>query len=201
MTGGLEGTAALVTGGGSGIGLGCARRLLTDGAAVTICGRSEARLQGAVAELEALGAPGALSYAVADVTDEESVAAAVGRGARNRPARSMPSSRAPAAPRRSGPITQMDAEAWRRTIDLNVTGTMLTIKHAARPMAEARSRLDRGHLVDRQLAHPSVVRRVRRPGSPASTTSAGWPPTSSARAASASTRSGRAWSTPSWSRS
>jgi NAD(P)-dependent dehydrogenase (short-subunit alcohol dehydrogenase family) len=34
-----------------------------------------------------------------------------------------------------GPLTQMDTAAWRRTIDLNITGTMLTIKHAAPLMA------------------------------------------------------------------
>jgi NAD(P)-dependent dehydrogenase (short-subunit alcohol dehydrogenase family) len=34
-----------------------------------------------------------------------------------------------------GPITQIDTEAWRRTVDLNLTGTMLTIKHGARVMA------------------------------------------------------------------
>ena len=41
---GLDGKSALVTGGGSGIGLGCAKRLLAEGAAVTICGRSQERL-------------------------------------------------------------------------------------------------------------------------------------------------------------
>jgi NAD(P)-dependent dehydrogenase (short-subunit alcohol dehydrogenase family) len=34
-----------------------------------------------------------------------------------------------------GPITQIDVDAWRRTVDLNLTGTMLTIKHGARLMA------------------------------------------------------------------
>ena len=35
----LAGTAALITGGGSGIGLAAARHLLRDGATVTIAGR------------------------------------------------------------------------------------------------------------------------------------------------------------------
>ena len=43
-SGGLEGYAALVTGGGTGIGKACAARLAADGAAVTICGRTESRL-------------------------------------------------------------------------------------------------------------------------------------------------------------
>ena len=46
-SGGLEGYAVLVTGGGSGIGRGCAAQLAADGAAVTICGRTESKLEDA----------------------------------------------------------------------------------------------------------------------------------------------------------
>ena len=44
----LDGKAALVTGGGSGIGLACAALLVRDGCAVTISGRSESRLADAL---------------------------------------------------------------------------------------------------------------------------------------------------------
>ena len=68
--------SALVTGGGSGIGLGCAARLARDGAHVTICGRTEEKLQAGAEEIEATAAAGASVTTVAcDVTDEESVAA------------------------------------------------------------------------------------------------------------------------------
>jgi len=33
-----------------------------------------------------------------------------------------------------GPITQVDSDAWRRTVDLNVNGTMYVLKHTAREM-------------------------------------------------------------------
>ena len=49
----LAGTAGLITGGGSGIGLAAARHLLRDGASVTLAGRSQERLDAAVAELRA----------------------------------------------------------------------------------------------------------------------------------------------------
>ncbi len=33
-----------------------------------------------------------------------------------------------------GPVTQIDSELWRRTVDLNVNGTMYVLKHSAREM-------------------------------------------------------------------
>lgn len=138
-TGGLEGAATLVTGGGSGIGLGCALRFVRDGAHVTICGRSEERLAGAAEQLRAAAAPGAtVTSVVADVTDETQIAAAVEAAAA--PTGALDGVVACAGGSETlGPITQMDTEAWRRTLDLNITGTMLTIKHAAARMAAAGS--------------------------------------------------------------
>jgi NADP-dependent 3-hydroxy acid dehydrogenase YdfG len=49
----LAGTSALVTGGGSGIGLAVARRLLAEGARVAITGRNEDKLRRAARELDA----------------------------------------------------------------------------------------------------------------------------------------------------
>ena len=133
----LEGFAALVTGGGTGIGLGCAQRLVVDGASVTICGRTEEKLVAAVAELAPLAADSAkVQYAVADVTNEDAIAAAVALACE--PTGTLVAAIANAGGTETlGPLTQMDTDAWRRTIELNITGTMLTIKHAARPMALA----------------------------------------------------------------
>ena len=52
----LDGRRALVTGGGTGIGFGCAERLLAAGAHVTIAGRREDVLEEGDA-LKRLGAP------------------------------------------------------------------------------------------------------------------------------------------------
>src|SRR6478609_1645837 len=54
-TGVLAGTRAIVVGGSSGIGLATARLLAADGCRVTIAGRDEARLTGAVVGLAAEG--------------------------------------------------------------------------------------------------------------------------------------------------
>ena len=54
----LENMNVLVTGGGSGIGLACAKSFYRDGANVTLMGRSEQRLAEARSALEAIDMPG-----------------------------------------------------------------------------------------------------------------------------------------------
>ena len=70
--GAFAGLSVLVTGGGSGIGLGCAEALVAAGATVTICGRTESRLAEAVDELGP-----ASTYVVADVGEEDDVRRAI----------------------------------------------------------------------------------------------------------------------------
>jgi NAD(P)-dependent dehydrogenase (short-subunit alcohol dehydrogenase family) len=136
---GLAGTSALVTGGGSGIGLACAQRLAADGASVTICGRSEDRLRTGInsieAKIAASGHQGVKVQAVpTDVTAEPAVAGAV-EAATALTGRVDAVVCCAGGSETIGPITQTDVEAWRRTVDLNLTGTMLAIKHAAPVMA------------------------------------------------------------------
>ncbi|MET0738710.1 MAG: SDR family oxidoreductase, partial [Acidimicrobiales bacterium] len=122
---GLDGKGALVTGGGSGIGLGCAQRLAAEGAVVTICGRSQERLDTAVAQLA-----GDARAVACDVTDEAQVQAAVAAAAE--PTGTLDVVVASAGGSSTiGPITQVDAQAFRDTMDLNVVGTFLALKHAA----------------------------------------------------------------------
>ncbi len=134
--GGLEGTAALVTGGGSGIGLGCAVRLAADGAHVTICGRSEERLRKAAEQIGGSAAPGArVQWIAADVTDEGAVEAAVAKAASLTGRLEAVVASAGGADW-LGPVTQIPLEAWRRVLAVNVDGTFLTLKHAARVMVQ-----------------------------------------------------------------
>lgn len=68
----LAGKAALITGGGSGLGLAIGRRFMALGADLAICGRREAVLQEAAAQLEAeFGRP--VRWQVCDVRDAEAV--------------------------------------------------------------------------------------------------------------------------------
>ena len=139
--GGIAGLAALVTGGGSGIGLGSAVRLVRDGAHVTICGRTEERLRAAVDVLEGAASEeteaarrGTAAYVVADVTVEEELAAAVSAAAAERGRLDILFANAGGA-MHMGPIAGADADQVRATVDLNLIGTFLCIKHGAPVMA------------------------------------------------------------------
>ena len=96
-TSGVAGRSILVTGGGSGIGLATAVHLASDGAHVTICGRTEEKLADAVCAHQEVAArrDATASFVVADVTVEEQVAGAVERTVTARAA-SMGCSPAPA---------------------------------------------------------------------------------------------------------
>ena len=132
---GIVGRSALVTGGGSGIGLGTASRLVADGADVTICGRTEDKLQQAVVTLGEVTSSGdhpvgSARYVVADVTVEEQVAEAVSVAAEGRGRLDILFANAGGA-HHMGPITGADTAGVRATFDLNLTGTFLCIKHGA----------------------------------------------------------------------
>ena len=133
MGDGLAGLHALVTGGGSGIGLGTAARLAADGAVVTICGRTPEKLEAA---LDTIGHGS--RWIAADVTNEEQVEAAVARAAEGSPSGGLDVLVANAGGSlHIGPIVDADIGSVRATVDLNLIGTAICIKHAARSMASA----------------------------------------------------------------
>src|SRR4051794_41673923 len=119
----MNGWGVLVTGGGSGIGLAAAKRLAADGAVVTICGRTAERLEAAAAEFDA-------GWVTCDVTEEEQVQAAVA-AAVERAGNLQVVVAAAGGSLHMGPLVLADVDAFRRTVDLNITGTFLTLKHAA----------------------------------------------------------------------
>ncbi len=134
--GSLDGLGVLVTGGGSGIGLGIATRLAADGAVVTICGRTESRLVEA-ADAARAEAGVTLHPVVADVTDEDAVAAAVAAAGEAAGGRLGAVVASAGGSESIGPVTHLDVAGWARTVELNLTGTMLALKHGAAAMVRA----------------------------------------------------------------
>ena len=122
----------LVTGGGSGIGKGVAEALVGAGAKVMIVGRNADRLAAAADDIKAKG-PGSVLYEPADVTNEDEVARVVG-AATAWSGRLHGAVHCAGGSETIGPITQVDSAAWRRTVELNVNGTMYVLKHAAREL-------------------------------------------------------------------
>jgi NAD(P)-dependent dehydrogenase (short-subunit alcohol dehydrogenase family) len=126
--------AALVTGGGSGIGLACAAWLARDGCSVTIVGRTESKLTGAANELRANAPTGVEVRTVAcDVADEDATRDAV--AVASEPDGALHIAVLAAGTGTFGPVLTTDLRAWQATLDTNLTGTFLGIKHAGAAIA------------------------------------------------------------------
>ncbi len=121
----LSGKTALVTGGGTGVGAAIALALAEAGAKTTICGRREAPLKAASAGHDSIG------WATTDITDE----AAVARLFADRGPFDIAIANAGAA--ESAPLARTSLEQWQRMIDVNLTGTFLTLREAQRSLGKA----------------------------------------------------------------
>ncbi|MDQ2626354.1 SDR family oxidoreductase [Mycolicibacter sinensis] len=122
----FDGRSYLVTGGGSGIGKAVSAALSAAGADVLIVGRNAERLAAVADEI-------GVRHQAADVTDEDSVIAAVDAAA-STSGRLHGVVHCAGGSETIGPITQIDSEAWRRTVDLNINGAMYVLKHAGRAL-------------------------------------------------------------------
>jgi 7-alpha-hydroxysteroid dehydrogenase len=119
----------LVTGGGSGIGKGVAAAIVAGGGNAMLVGRNPDRLAAAAKEI----GTDAVRYEPADVTNEDEISRAVD-AATAWTGRLHGVVHCAGGSETIGPITQIDSDAWRRTVDLNVNGTMYVLKHAAREL-------------------------------------------------------------------
>jgi NAD(P)-dependent dehydrogenase (short-subunit alcohol dehydrogenase family) len=130
--------SAVVTGGGSGIGLDVARTLLAAGATVTIVGRSAQRLRQARRLLESEGAdPARLRDVSADVSVESECEEAIAAAAAVTGGLQAVVACAGEPRGQMAPVTELDLDQWRSVFENNVVATMLTLKYGARELVRA----------------------------------------------------------------
>ncbi|BBO11104.1 SDR family NAD(P)-dependent oxidoreductase [Bradyrhizobium sp. TM102] len=109
---------ALVTGGGRGIGRAIAAALVVAGATVTIVGRNSAVLE------EAVNAGAAHFAAVADVSDEASLKAAISEASARKPIDILIAN---AGSAESAPFVKSDSALFARMMDINFMGVVHAI--------------------------------------------------------------------------
>jgi NAD(P)-dependent dehydrogenase (short-subunit alcohol dehydrogenase family) len=126
-TDGISGKVAFVTGGGSGIGLACARRIVSAGGLVVIAGRREAVLREAC---DALGANAA--WEVCDSADEDAVAAAVERTVERHGTLDLAVNAAGIGS--GGNLLQLDTTGFEAVIRTNLLGTYAAMRAEVRAM-------------------------------------------------------------------
>lgn len=123
----LSGRTVIVTGGGTGIGLAVAQRFVEEGGDVVIAGRNGEILQAAALRIGARAV-------VCDVTSLDQVEALFAEAASNSGRVDILVNNAGA----SGPVAplaEVDLEAWRACIELNLFGAMNCMRVAARIMS------------------------------------------------------------------
>lgn len=129
---------ALVTGAGSGIGRAIAARFLEEGAAVCLLEHDAAAGEDARDELSARGR---VLFQQTDVADEPAVAAAVAAALAWSGRIDCVVSSAGYFKAFGTSVEQLDYARWKRTLDVNLSGTFLLAKHAASALRQQRGSL------------------------------------------------------------
>ncbi len=129
-----------------------AAAVVAAGGNAMLVGRNADRLSAAADEIRAQGGAGQVLYEPADVTNEDEVARVVD-AATAWNGRLHGVVNCAGGSETIGPITQIDSEAWRRTIDLNINGTMYVLKHAAREMVRGGGGSSSGSRRSRRATH------------------------------------------------
>jgi NAD(P)-dependent dehydrogenase (short-subunit alcohol dehydrogenase family) len=130
MTDRLAGKTALVTGAATGIGYAVAARMALEGARVVFSDRDA---NGAVSAAE--DSEGDTRAVTMDISDESSVEAAFAELSASGWSPDVVVANAGVQLfGHDAPAADLDLDVWRRTIDINLTGTFLTVKHAVRSM-------------------------------------------------------------------
>jgi len=127
----MTGKHALVTGGGTGVGRAIALALAEAGAVVTICGRRKEQLASVTRENDRVFA------IAADVTDEAAMAALHADAERARGPFDLVVANAGMSG--SSPAHRTSLADWQHTLDVNLTGSFLTVKPALAGMTARKS--------------------------------------------------------------
>lgn len=130
----LHGHVALVTGGGTGIGLGCAEALVADGASVVLAARDLDRLDAAAADLRSRHTDATIGTVACDVTDESSVTEAVRAASDLGPLKIVVVN---AGFGSAAPFHRTTLDDWNSVLATNLTGAFLTMRAAVEPMVAA----------------------------------------------------------------
>lgn len=128
----LTGKTALITGASSGLGVEFAHALSRAGANVVVAARRVDRLEALAEQITAAG--GAAHAIACDVTDEAQVAAAVAAAVERFGSLDIAVANAGSVPEGGAMPEKMTADMFRQSIDVNLTGTYLTVTGAARHM-------------------------------------------------------------------
>jgi NAD(P)-dependent dehydrogenase (short-subunit alcohol dehydrogenase family) len=123
----LTGKVALVTGGGSGIGEGACHALAREGAAVGVVDLRDQPARAVADQIHAAG--GRALAAAADVGDEQQIGAAITQVVETFGGLHIVFANAGINGMQC-PIEEMTLDEWHATMNTNLTGTFLTVKHS-----------------------------------------------------------------------
>ncbi len=126
----FAGKVGFVTGGGTGIGLACAREIVLGGGRVMICGRREAPLESAAKELGE-----ACAFTTCDVRDDASVDRAVAATVERFGGLQVAVNSAGMGG--AGSVLNSTSQAFAQVIDTNLTGVFRSMRAEAREMKKA----------------------------------------------------------------
>ena len=123
----LQGKVAFITGGGSGIGAAAGKLLAQEGAKVALISRTKDELEQVVSEIESAG--GEALALEADVSDGSALKAALDQTVAKFGRLDIVFANAGVNGTWAG-IEDLSEDDFRKTVDINLTGTFLTIKYA-----------------------------------------------------------------------